>query len=182
MNYFILIISIKAFFFNSVDASLFKNVVEYPVKKGIYTFNFEINHGLSMSIYNKERNTYDPIIFENNKYYVRNYSYTDSCPSRTVLADASLIDSVITLSGIHREMLLINRMFPGPPIVVPRNAKVEVTVTNKLLSEAVSIHWHGQTQKNNFYMDGVSKLTQCPISPGESFTYKFTASETGTHW
>ena len=66
MNYFILIISIKAFFFNSVDASLFKNVVEYPVKKGIYTFNFEISHGLSMSIYNKEQNTYDPIIIENN--------------------------------------------------------------------------------------------------------------------
>ena len=34
-------------------------------------------------------------------------------------------------------MILINKMFPGTPIVVPLNAKVEVTVKNKLMSEAI---------------------------------------------
>lgn len=31
-------------------------------------------------------------------------------------------------------------------------------------------------------MDGVSRITQCPIGPGESFVYKFRATEFGTHW
>lgn len=25
-------------------------------------------------------------------------------------------------------------------------------------------------------------MTQCPIIPGETFTYKFKATELGTHW
>ncbi|CAF0817757.1 unnamed protein product [Didymodactylos carnosus] len=31
-------------------------------------------------------------------------------------------------------------------------------------------------------MDGVTRITQCPIEPGETFTYKFVASNKDTHW
>lgn len=31
-------------------------------------------------------------------------------------------------------------------------------------------------------MDGVSRLTQCSIGPGESFLYRFKATDTGTHF
>jgi FtsP/CotA-like multicopper oxidase with cupredoxin domain len=31
-------------------------------------------------------------------------------------------------------------------------------------------------------MDGVSRITQCPIGPGDSLVYKFNAAEMGTHW
>lgn len=38
------------------------------------------------------------------------------------------------------------------------------------------------TQKGTNAYDGAVGVAQCPISPGENFTYKFTASPAGTHW
>ena len=31
-------------------------------------------------------------------------------------------------------------------------------------------------------MDGVAFVTQCPILPGQTFTYRFQASPKGTYW
>lgn len=31
-------------------------------------------------------------------------------------------------------------------------------------------------------MDGVNGITQCPIAPGKSYTYKFRAMQYGTSW
>lgn len=31
-------------------------------------------------------------------------------------------------------------------------------------------------------MDGVNAVTQCPIAPGDSFTYRFRAMQYGTTW
>lgn len=31
-------------------------------------------------------------------------------------------------------------------------------------------------------MDGVNAVTQCPIAPGDSFTYRFRATQYGTSW
>ena len=45
-----------------------------------------------------------------------------------------------------------------------------------------SIHWHGVRQLNNNEYDGVPGVTQCPIPPGQSFTYKFQATQYGTTW
>jgi len=166
-----------------IEAKLFNNTVQLPSKLSVYKFNLEITHGLSMSVWNDRRKTYDPVLQDSSgRFYLRNYSYNANCQSKTIITDTSLINSIIPLGGNHREMLLINRQFPGEPIIVPQNAIVEITVKNSLLSESVSLHWHGQIQKNTFYMDGVSRVTQCPIGPGETFTYKFTASEAGTHW
>ena len=36
--------------------------------------------------------------------------------------------------------------------------------------------------KDNQYMDGVPHVTQCPISPGAEFVYRFRASVPGTHF
>lgn len=55
-------------------------------------------------------------------------------------------------------------------------------VTNSLLSEVTSIHWHGIYLRNNYFMDGVPYVTQCPILPGQSFVYRFRADPVGTHW
>jgi hypothetical protein len=175
-------------FYLRIEAKLFDNVIKFPPKLSVYKFNLEITHGLSMSVCYDRRKTYDPVLQDNGRFYLRNYSYNansnpaTNCQSKTIISNTSLINSIITLGGNHREMLLINRQFPGEPIVVPQNAKVEITVKNSLMSESVSLHWQGQIQKNTFYMDGVSRVTQCPIRSGETFTYKFTASEVGTHW
>jgi hypothetical protein len=41
---------------------------------------------------------------------------------------------------------------------------------------------HGLRMLNNSLMDGVPGVSQCPIAPGESFTYKFRATQYGTTW
>lgn len=48
--------------------------------------------------------------------------------------------------------------------------------------EGTSIHWHGIRQNRTFGMDGVNGITQCPIAPGDSFTYSFKAVQYGTSW
>ena len=57
-----------------------------------------------------------------------------------------------------------------------------VHVTNNLILDGLTIHWHGQLQRGNPWMDGVAYVTQCPIMPREKFTYRFKAEQTGTHW
>eukprot|EP00058_Branchiostoma_floridae_P025154 XP_002610644.1 hypothetical protein BRAFLDRAFT_117887 [Branchiostoma floridae] len=59
---------------------------------------------------------------------------------------------------------------------------VVVKVTNKLLTEATGIHWHGLHMRSTPYMDGVPYVTQCPIMPRESFVYRFNAEPAGTHF
>jgi FtsP/CotA-like multicopper oxidase with cupredoxin domain len=48
------------------------------------------------------------------------------------------------------------------------------------LKEETSLHWHGLFLPNK--EDGVPYLTQIPIKPGETFTYRFPIIQTGTHW
>ena len=42
-----------------------------------------------------------------------------------------------------------------------------------MLSDSAAVHWHGLHQKGTPWMDGVAYITQCPIGPGQTFTYKF---------
>lgn len=45
-----------------------------------------------------------------------------------------------------------------------------------------AVHWHGIRQLNTMHMDGVPGITQCPIAPGDSFTYRFKARQYGSAW
>lgn len=58
----------------------------------------------------------------------------------------------------------------------------EITVTNNLTYNGTAIHMHGIRMLNRSLMDGVPGVTQCPIAPGKSFTYKFNATQYGTTW
>lgn len=51
-----------------------------------------------------------------------------------------------------------------------------------MASDSTTIHWHGFTQDETPYMDGVPYVTQCPILPGTTFRYEFFASNEGTHF
>lgn len=59
---------------------------------------------------------------------------------------------------------------------------IEITVENKLSFNGTTIHWHGLRQLESVEMDGVNGVTQCPIAPGESYTYRFRAIQYGTTW
>jgi manganese oxidase len=67
-----------------------------------------------------------------------------------------------------------NGTVPGPVIRADVGDKVEVVVTNEL-PLGTDVHWHGIKIDNEF--DGVAPLTQELIAPDDSFTYRFTATE-----
>ncbi|XP_072384918.1 uncharacterized protein [Diabrotica undecimpunctata] len=84
--------------------------------------------------------------------------------------------------GTKRGIIAVNRQIPGPAIEVCQNDTVVVDVSNKMTSEATTIHWHGQHMKATPYMDGVPFVTQCPILPMDTFRYTFKAAQAGTNF
>ncbi|CAN6246089.1 unnamed protein product [Urochloa humidicola] len=83
----------------------------------------------------------------------------------------------------HRKSILtVNGRFPGPTIYARRGDVVTVHVHNQG-DKNVTIHWHGVDQPRNPWSDGPEFITQCPIQPGTSFTYRIVLSwEEGTLW
>nr|VDD33036.1 unnamed protein product [Brassica oleracea] len=79
-------------------------------------------------------------------------------------------------------VIAINGTFPGPTIYANAGDTVIIHVKNKLSTENVVIHWHGIRQNGTPWSDGAAGVTQCPINPGETFTYKFTVDKAGTHF
>ncbi|XP_058802855.1 uncharacterized protein LOC131670893 [Phymastichus coffea] len=86
----------------------------------------------------------------------------------------------VSADGVQKRIYAVNRQVPGPLVEVCEDDLVVVEVRNQMLSESTTIHWHGFNQKNTPYMDGVPYVTQCPILPGQSFTYSFEATTMGT--
>jgi FtsP/CotA-like multicopper oxidase with cupredoxin domain len=82
----------------------------------------------------------------------------------------------------YRPYIAINGQFPGPSLVVNYNQTLMINVTNLLDQETISVHWHGLNQRGTNWMDGVYGITQCGISPGNTFTYIFQADPSGTFW
>lgn len=68
------------------------------------------------------------------------------------------------------------------PCILPCLFITEVTIHNKLQYNGTSVHFHGIRQLHTPHMDGVNGITQCPIAPGDSFTYKFQAMQYGSSW
>jgi FtsP/CotA-like multicopper oxidase with cupredoxin domain len=78
--------------------------------------------------------------------------------------------------------MLINGVFPGPPIIADWGDILEITVENKLNDNGTSIHWHGMRQLNTNLEDGANGITECPIAPHTSRKYTFRATQYGTSW
>ncbi|XP_052258048.1 uncharacterized protein LOC127862822 [Dreissena polymorpha] len=109
------------------------------------------------------------------------YAYNVTDPS---VAEPVPPDNVITGDGWENPRLVtvVNGKLPGPDIIVYEGQDVVVHVKNGMRSEGTTIHWHGLPQVGTPWMDGVPYVTQCPILPGQSFTYRFKAEPKGTFW
>ncbi|WVZ64757.1 hypothetical protein U9M48_014232 [Paspalum notatum var. saurae] len=75
----------------------------------------------------------------------------------------------------------INGQSPGPTIRAAQGDTVVVSVKNSLLTENLALHWHGIRQIGTPWADGTEGVTQCPILPGETFTYAFAVDRPGTY-
>ncbi|XP_061193764.1 uncharacterized protein LOC133201995 [Saccostrea echinata] len=171
--------------FYSVE-SVFKHEVkpDCAASEKECSFDFHVNYITSMVSYNLSTGEGYPV-------FIRNGTFFKKCSSDVVsiarpFAEIPLtyeeMEDVVTADGNYKFMYSINKQFPAPTIVVDENQKVKVRIHNDLVNEAVTFHWHGMFQKETPWMDGVSMLTQCPILPGQTFTYEFIASPRGTHW
>ena len=100
----------------------------------------------------------------------------------TPLASTASVELVVSWSYrspdcVERHTAIINGKFPGPTIRDKPGEKVVVKVTNGLITDSLSIHWHGQRQYKNVWHDGIGMISSCPIAPHQSFAYIFNANE-----
>ncbi|GJZ05882.1 laccase-12-like protein isoform X2 [Tanacetum coccineum] len=78
--------------------------------------------------------------------------------------------------------MTVNGQIPGPTLEVNNGDSLVINVVNRA-KKNVTIHWHGVRQNTTAWADGPEFITQCPIRPGESYTYRFTISgQEGTLW
>ncbi|XP_030468659.2 L-ascorbate oxidase-like [Syzygium oleosum] len=78
-------------------------------------------------------------------------------------------------------VITINGRSPGPTILAQQGDIVIVEVTNGLVTENLAIHWHGIRQIGSPWSDGTEGVTQCPVLPGDTFTYRFVVDRPGTY-
>jgi FtsP/CotA-like multicopper oxidase with cupredoxin domain len=83
------------------------------------------------------------------------------------------------LPGVTVDAYAYDGQIPGPRIHIREGDRVRIELHNRL-PEPTTIHWHGLIVPNR--MDGPAEITQRPVRPGESFTYKFTANQHGTYF
>ncbi|XP_061353968.1 laccase-7-like, partial [Gastrolobium bilobum] len=82
----------------------------------------------------------------------------------------------------ERVIVTVNGHFPGPQINVREGDAVIVHVFNEAPYN-ITIHWHGVFQLFSGWADGPEYVTQCTISQGNKYTYKFNVTkQEGTLW
>ncbi|KAL2017206.1 hypothetical protein VTK56DRAFT_2413 [Thermocarpiscus australiensis] len=84
--------------------------------------------------------------------------------------------------GFQQPVIGIDGKWPLPTIEATVGDRVIVDVNNKLGNESTGLHFHGIHQLGTNHMDGPAHGTQCPVPPGQSFTYDFTVDQSGTYW
>ncbi|TVY83578.1 Laccase-2 [Lachnellula suecica] len=94
----------------------------------------------------------------------------------------SVENTTLSPDGYTRFALTFNGTVPGPTIIADWGDNLVIHVTNNLQYNGTSIHWHGIRQLNSTEYDGVPGVTQCPIAPGDTLTYKFQATQYGSTW
>jgi len=93
--------------------------------------------------------------------------------------DLVITDTIVNFSGKEKRAIAVNGQIPMPTLSFTEGDTAEIVVHNEL-KESTSLHWHGLFVPNK--EDGVPYLTQMPIEPGETFTYRFPIIQSGTHW
>ncbi len=98
---------------------------------------------------------------------------------KVVHYDLYVTDTIVNFAGKEKHAIAVNGQIPMPTLEFTEGDIAEIVVHNKL-KKSTSLHWHGVWVPNE--MDGVPYLTQKPIKPGTSYTYRFPIKQSGTHW
>ena len=111
-------------------------------------------------------------------------NFYDNIPDTKVVREYwfDIVNTTAAPDGDERPVLLVNGQFPGPAIEADWGDMVKVHITNRMQNNGTAIHFHGVRQLHNNQMDGVVSLTQCPVAPGNSYTYVWRAEQYGSSW
>ena len=111
-------------------------------------------------------------------------NYYEQVPDTGVVREYffDIVNTTAAPDGRDRGVLLVNGEFPGPTIIADWGDTVKVTVRNSMQNNGSSIHWHGVRQFYTPQMDGTPSITQCPIAPGQNYTYTWRADQYGSSW
>ncbi|KAM0044688.1 putative laccase [Helianthus debilis subsp. tardiflorus] len=107
--------------------------------------------------------------------------------SSTAYAEIHYHDFVVQETPVKRlcktnNIITVNGQIPGPTLEVRDGDTLVIKVLNNARYN-VTIHWHGIRQLGTPWADGPDLITQCPIQPGYSYTYRFTIiDQEGTLW
>ncbi|GAP90347.1 putative multicopper oxidase [Rosellinia necatrix] len=93
-----------------------------------------------------------------------------------------IVNTTAAPDGVERIILSVNGSVPGPTIIADWGDTVVVHVSNSLANNGTGIHFHGIRQNYTNQHDGVPSMTQCPIAPGDSYTYTWRATQYGSSW
>ncbi|KAF9237144.1 yellow laccase [Melanogaster broomeanus] len=109
------------------------------------------------------------------------------CTAATTVAELNIENAVISPDGFEKNAIVVNGISPGIVLTATKGESFQVKVNNMLTDESMnkstSIHWHGILQQHSNEMDGAAFVNQCPIAPGNSFTYRFTPpDQAGAFW
>lgn len=102
-----------------------------------------------------------------------------SIAQKVVHYDLYVKDTLVNYAGKEKRAIAVNGQIPMPTLEFTEGDTAEIVVHNQL-KESTSLHWHGLFLPNK--EDGVPFLTQMPIEPGTTYTYRFPIIQAGTHW
>ncbi len=95
--------------------------------------------------------------------------------------DLSIGEQRVNFTGTPGIATTVNGSLPAPTLRFKEGDTVTLRVTNNL-KETSSIHWHGIILPSA--MDGVPGIADNfkGIAPGETFTYQYKLTQSGTYW
>jgi len=106
-------------------------------------------------------------------------SATTAFAQKVVKYDLYVRDTIVNFTGKEKRAISVNGQIPMPTLTFTEGDTAEIVVHNEL-KENTSLHWHGIFLPNK--EDGVPYLTQEPIKPNTTYTYRFPIIQHGTHW
>ncbi|KAL5116353.1 hypothetical protein ACEQ8H_005701 [Pleosporales sp. CAS-2024a] len=77
-------------------------------------------------------------------------------------------------------MIFTNGQYPGPLLDIRQHDWVEIEVLN-LMPFSTTIHAHGIAQTDTPWSDGTPGVSQSPIKPNATFTYRWQANQYGSY-
>ncbi|WPG98512.1 laccase-2 [Acrodontium crateriforme] len=113
-----------------------------------------------------------------------NTNYYKEIPNtcREVEYNFEISEKTISPDGYPRMAMVVNGQMPGPTIEANWGDWIVLNIKNNLSENGTSIHFHGLREWYTNEYDGVPSITQCPLAPGESMTYRVRAAKYGTSW